>query len=167
MFALVFATLATPAQASDIHLDLNATMRLGDDVRIDAPVSGDVFAAGGTLVIDAPVKGDVNGVAEKVHITKRGRVDGTIRLVAEEMVIDGLVKGGLKGAAETLWLSSTIEGDSEFAVKTFHAERGAAFGGAVEYESPKVIPQLQTITAGKVEWTDKLWEDRDIDINFD
>lgn len=127
-----------------------ATISIGDDVAVRHRVEGSVFALGGTLVIDAPVEGNVYGLAEKVHITRRGSVSGTVNLASESMRIEGSI-GGLKGAVASLDLDAPVQGAMEIAVDEVTIGRRARVTGSLDYTSRERITALEKVSEGTVE----------------
>lgn len=83
--------------------------RVGDDVRITAPVYGDLYVAGRNVVIDAPVHGDV--VAAGGTVTINDSVTMDVLVAGGRVEVNGHVGDDVRVAGGAVKISNVVEGD--------------------------------------------------------
>lgn len=145
MFALLSTALAHDPSGLDAHV------QLGTDLAIRDVRHSDVYALGETLVIDAPVKGDVSGMVGKVHVTRRGRIEGNLQVLGAEVVLDGPVVGEVRGAVAVLTLNASV-GSVDAALEEVTVGRGARVRGDLRYRSKERVEALEQVVSGEVRW---------------
>lgn len=98
MFALVPFTAAAATLQADQSLDVSVSPQgnaylAGTEVRVDAPIIGDLLSSAGTLLVNAPVLGDVLALAGTIGFT--APITGDVRAAGGHIRIDGNVDGEL------------------------------------------------------------------------
>ena len=146
MFALLTTALAHDPAGLDAHVQLGTELTIRDER------SSDVYALGETLVIDAPVHGDVSGMVGRVHVTRRGRIEGNLQVLGAEVVLDGPVEGEVRGAVAVLELNASV-GGMDAALEEVSVGRSARVRGGLRYRSEARIPALEKVTRGEVSWS--------------
>lgn len=82
----------------------------GDDVRLIAPLSDNLVAAGHSVSVDAPVDGDVIAAGLELRIT--APVAGDVLVAGFDLSVKGPVAGDMAAAAFDLSVHSDIAGDA-------------------------------------------------------
>lgn len=109
MFARVLMIAATALSLSG-PVAFAADFQSGDDVRLVAPLSDDLVAAGHSVSVDAPVDGDIVAAGLDLRIT--APVGGDALVAGLDLSVKGPVAGDLAAAAFDLAIHSDIAGDA-------------------------------------------------------
>ena len=104
-----------------------ADFRSGQDVRLVAPLSDDLVAAGHSVAVDAPVDGDVIAAGLELRIT--APVGGDALVAGFDLSVKGPVAGDLAAAAFDLSIHSDIAGDALLTGAEVQVRPGAHVAG--------------------------------------
>jgi len=87
---------------------LAAETKSGDSIYIakDEIVSGNLYAAGKTIIVDGSVSGDLIAAAQTIKVN--GRVEGDIIAAAQEITVNGEVGGNVRVAGSSVSINSVI-----------------------------------------------------------
>jgi cytoskeletal protein CcmA (bactofilin family) len=85
-----------------------ADTKTGNSVYVakDEIVSGNLYAAGGTITVDGTVSGDLIAAAQTINVN--GRVEGDIIAAAQTIIINGEVGGNIRIAGNSLTLNGKV-----------------------------------------------------------
>ncbi len=86
-----------------------SNVRTGQDVRIDEPVSGNLYTAGGDIQMLAPIGGDI--VAAGGEITVRDSVAGDVLIAGGEITLNGFISDDLRVFGGEIEVNGSVRGD--------------------------------------------------------
>ncbi|WP_411968372.1 bactofilin family protein [Haloferax sp. YSSS75] len=137
--------------------------------------TGDLEAAGGSVIIAGTVDGDVSVAAGSVIVTDTGEVTGTLEGVAGSITISGIVGGDVNLAAGAILLRDTgtiggsmeagageirldgaVGGDVTVGAETLIVGPTAQIGGAMEYDAVTATIDSGAAIAGGATQVDDL-----------
>lgn len=101
--ATLLLTLCGPAWAG-------AELQTGAEIRLIAPVTDDLVAAGRSVSVDAPVAGDVVAAGLDLRIT--APISGDALLAGFDVAVKGAIEGDLAAIGFDLSLLSDVAGDA-------------------------------------------------------
>lgn len=108
----------------------------GDDVRLVAPLSDDLVAAGHSVSVDAPVEGDVVAAGLDLRIT--APVGGDALIAGFDLSVKGPVAGDLAAAAFDLSVQGNVAGDAVLTGAEVHLRPGARVAGDLKARGSEV-----------------------------
>lgn len=151
----------------------------GNELRITAPVQGDVRWAASSISIDANVAGDVRIAAANVYVNQN--VGGDLLIAAANVIIapnvvvwwdlvvwgakvdiKWTVNGNAKIRSSVLNLGSEIKGNLLTSFEEITLSSGAKVGWSINYKAPTKNVALEGLSSGAVDYKLTKW-DKSID----
>ena len=130
----------TPRSSKNIY-------RAGGDVRLLAPVLGDLYAAGGRVTIEHAVQGDATLAGGSVVV--RAAIGDDLRVTGGDVNIESLVGGELYASGGSIMLGSTAVVADAVTVYAGHATVNGKVKGPLKIYAQKVV--LNGDVGGNVE----------------
>lgn len=105
----------------------------GETLHVTGEVGGDVRFLGQSLTVDGAVGGGLTAsAAQRVWISREGRVGRTLLALAEGVIVDGRVGGDVRAATQRLVVSGRVGRDVQARADEVEALEGGEIGGTLE-----------------------------------
>jgi len=179
---------ADDVHISNLHIIEDDFYGIGERIRIDGTINGDLLTLGNSCTIQGTVMKSANIGARNVQhsghivgslrafgetVSISGKVDGSVvsvgrvlkidhgavidrdvNLYAEEVSVDGMVIGKAKIAAGRVYITGTIQGDTDIKAEQLSISPPAVINGNLIYTSKKEanIAADGVIILGEVTW---------------
>lgn len=109
----------------------------GESLQITGQVGGDVRFLGQSVTVEGSVGGGLTAsTAQRLWVSRDGRVGGTLLALAEGIIVDGQVGRDLRAAAERITVAGRVRGDVQVRASDVRALDGGEIAGTLEAWAP-------------------------------
>jgi hypothetical protein len=108
----------------------------GGSVSVAERIGGDLYAGGGSVTVDSTVAHNARVAGGRVHLTRRGRIDGKATLAGGRVEVDGAVARQLTVFGGTVSIDGEVGGDVTVAARELILGPGARIAGRLAYRGP-------------------------------
>jgi hypothetical protein len=124
------------------------------NVSTNAPVAGDVYAAGFSVRLGSTVGADLTAFANNVTVASGATIAGNARLAGESVVVSAPISGSALITARHLTLDAPIAGDLNFFGENISFGPAAKVSGKVIIQAPNEIAvPVEVASADRVTFT--------------
>ncbi|MCV2370943.1 bactofilin family protein [Roseateles oligotrophus] len=126
-------------------------MAMGGSIDVRAPVGDDVRLLAGDVRIETSIGGELNVSAGNIQLTKAAHVRQLAKLNGGKVLIEGRIDGPLRVNAQEIILNAEVNGDTSLNAKTIELGPLAKLAGSLDYSAPQELSRAAGATiAGAV-----------------
>lgn len=138
------------------RMDLGGTFErnvwgMGNNIMLAGDAKHNVRLMGKTVQVGGTVAGNVMAIADTVKITPDAAINGSMRLLGNNVILEGTLKGDVAiTASRVVTISGTIEGNVDIIAPEIILQRDTRIGGDLTYTSNKELVPAEGIVSGKL-----------------
>jgi cytoskeletal protein CcmA (bactofilin family) len=116
-------------------------MAVGGSVDLRAPVGDDVRAFAGDVSVESSIGGELNVRAGNINLLKSAHIGQSAALMGGKVLIDGRIDGPLKVRAQEIILNGQVNGDARLDAESIELGPQAKLAGSLTYSARQELSQ--------------------------
>ena len=125
---------------------------IGNGIDLTGSARHNVRLMGKTIQVGGNVGGNVMVLGDTVKITPDAAIDGSMKLLGNNVILEGTTKGNVSiTASRVVTVSGTIDGDLDIIAPEIILQRNTRIGGNLTYTAKKELVPAEGIVAGKLD----------------